>query len=79
MRRLVTIERPKAATPPYVASPVAAPNPVIKPFNLPSAIVLRMHRTPIGPTGMAMLSPMMSPLVRRSNCVEAEGYGVFTS
>jgi hypothetical protein len=58
--------KPKAAMQPYTASAVAAPKPEIKPWSRPSARVRRMHRTPMGPTGAAMLKPMMAPLRRVS-------------
>ena len=44
-----------------MASAVAAPNPEINPDKRPSAKVLRMQSTPIGPTGAAMEIPMSRP------------------
>lgn len=53
----MTSVKPKPAAKPYSASAVAAPSPDKKPCSLLNAIVLRMHRIPMGPTGAAIDNP----------------------
>lgn len=58
--------KPNPAMLPYTASPVAAPKPEAIPLSLPSARVRRMHKTLIGPTGMAIEKPMTNPLSKKA-------------
>ena len=57
--------RPNAAIVPYNESAVAAPRPIIRPRECPSASVLRMHIIPIGPIGTAIANPIISPFMKK--------------
>ena len=57
--------RPNAAMLPYSESAVAAPRPMIRPRECPSASVLRMHIIPSGPIGTAIANPIISPFRKK--------------
>jgi len=57
--------RPNTAILLYSESAVAAPRPMIRPRECPSASVLRMHIIPIGPIGTAIANPIISPFKKK--------------
>src|SRR4051794_12836323 len=52
---------------PNIASAVAAPIPEMNPARRPLKIVRRMHRTPTGPAGTAIIRPTTTPFHKKAS------------